>query len=176
MFMATQQSESVKALKTAIEVEDNGLFTFLKFARQTKDTTGKNMFIRLAMDELEHRRILDKQLTKLLEGGTWENVEVPHSEIEKIAPNIREKQQRTKGSSGLAELDALNTALDLEKKAAKFFREKAEIVEVPEARDLFIRLAEWEEAHFDLIQAELDSIQGTGFWFGIPEFQMDGKF
>ncbi len=174
--MVDQANESVKALKTAVEVEDNGIFTFLKFARQTKDTTGKNMFIRLAMDELEHRRILEKQLNNLLEGGEWTNVEVPHSEIEQIAPTVREKQQRTKGESGLAEIDALNTALDLEKKAAEFFREKAEIVEVPEARDLFIRLAEWEEAHFDLIQAELDSIQGTGFWFGIPEFQMDGKF
>ena len=174
--MPTQSNVSIKALKTAIEVEDNGLYIFLKFARKTKDTTGKNMFIRLAMDELEHRRILDKQLNNLLEGGTWENIEIPHSEIEQIAPMIREKQQRTKGESGLAEIDALNTALDLEKKAAKFFREKAEIVDHPEVKDLFIRLAEWEESHYDLIQAELDAINKTGFWFGIPEFQMDGKF
>ena len=174
--MVSQPSESIKAIRTAIEVEDNGLVTFLMFARRTKDTSGKDMFIRLAMDELEHRRILDKQLNKLLEGGEWENVEVPPSEIEKIAPIIRDKQQKTKGEAGMAEIDALNTALDLEKKAADFFREKAEIVEVPEARDLFIRLAEWEEAHFDLIQAELDSIQRTGFWFGIPEFRMDGKY
>ena len=174
--MSSQSSESITALKTAIEVEDNGLLTFLKFARQTKDTTGKNMFIRLAMDELEHRQILERQLNKLLEGGKWENVEVPKSEIEKISPTIREKQQRIKGESGLAEMDALNTALDLEKKAAAFFREKAELIDEPEAKSLFIRLAEWEDAHYDMIQAELDSIQGTGFWFGIPEFQMDGKF
>ena len=134
------------------------------------------MFIRLAMDEFEHRQLLEKQLNNLLEGGEWENVEVPASEIEQISPTIREKQQRTKGESGLAEIDALNAALDLEKKAAEFFRKKAELVEEPEAKNLFIRLAEWEDAHFDLIQAELDSIQGTGFWFGIPEFQMDGKY
>ncbi|MBC8184362.1 ferritin family protein [candidate division KSB1 bacterium] len=169
-------STSLKALRTAIEVEDNGLLTFLKFARQTKDTTGKNMFIRLAMDEFEHRQILEKQLNKLLEGGEWENVEVPKSEIEIISPTIREKQQRTKGESGMAELDALNTALDLEKKTAEFFREQADLVDEPEAKSLFIRLAEWEDAHYDIILAEQDSIKGTGFWFGIPEFQMDGKF
>lgn len=169
-------STSLKALRTAIEVEDNGLLTFLKFARQTKDTTGKNMFIRLAMDEFEHRQILEKQLNKLLEGGEWENVEVPKSEIEMISPTIREKQQRTKGESGMAELDALNTALDLEKKTAEFFREQADLVDEPEAKSLFIRLAEWEDAHYDIILAEQDSIKGTGFWFGIPEFQMDGKF
>ncbi|UCE05753.1 MAG: ferritin family protein [bacterium] len=172
----SNEAVAVKALKTAIEIEENGLVTFLKFARQTKDMTGKNMFIRLAMDEHEHRQILEQQLNNLLEGKRLVNIEIPQSEIEQVAPKIREKQQRTRGESGLLEIDALNTALDLERKAAQFFRDQADIVDDPEARALFIRLAEWEDAHFDLIQAELDAIQGTGFWFGIPEFQMDGKF
>jgi rubrerythrin len=172
----SDQTIAAKALKTAIEIEDNGLLNFLKFARQTKDTTGKNMFIRLAMDEHEHRRIIEKQLTNLMEGKPLIKIEIPKSEIEQVAPTIRDKQQKTRGESGLLEIDALNTALDLERKAAKFFREQASLVNNPEAKALFIRLAEWEDAHFDIIQAELDSIQGTGFWFGIPEFQMDGKY
>lgn len=172
----SDQTIAVKALKTAIEIEDNGLLNFLKFARQTKDTTGKNMFIRLALDEHEHRRIIEKQLNNLMEGKPLIKIEIPKSEIEQVAPTIREKQQKTRGESGLLEIDALNTALDLERKAAKFFREQANLVDDPEAKGMFIRLAEWEDAHFDIIQAELDSIQGTGFWFGIPEFQMDGKF
>ena len=172
----SDQVIAIKALKTAIEIEDNGLLNFLKFARQTKDTTGKNMFIRLAMDEHEHRLIIEKQLTNLMEGKPLVKVEIPESEIEKVAPAIREKQQRTRGESGLLEIDALNTALDLERKAARFFREQASVVSDSKAKALFSRLAEWEDAHFDIIQAELDSIQGTGFWFGIPEFQMDGKY
>ncbi len=172
----SDQTIAVKALKTAIEIEDQGLLNFLKFARQTKDTTGKNMFIRLAMDEHEHRRIIEKQLANLMEGKPLIKIEIPKSEIEHVAPTIREKQQKTRGESGLLEIDALNTALDLERKAAKFFRDQANLMDDPDARAMFIRLAEWEDAHFDIIQAELDSIQGTGFWFGIPEFQMDGKY
>ena len=169
-------AELVNALKTAIEIEKNGLVTFLKFAKQTKDETGKNMFIQLALDEDEHRSILEKQLNKLLEDGVWQEVEVPKSAIERVAPKIKEKTQKIKGQSGLAEVDALNAALDLERQAAKFFREKAELVDEAAAKDLFNRLAEWEESHFDIIQAELDAINNTGFWFGIPEFQMDGKY
>lgn len=172
----SEQATAVKALKTAIEIEENGLDAFLKYARQTKDVTGKNMFIRLAMDENEHRRIIEKQLNNLMEGKPLKLVEIGKSEIEEVLPKIREKQQRTRGESGLLEVDALNTALDLERKAAKFFRDQAAIVNDSEVKAMFIRLAEWEDAHFDLIQAELDSIQGTGFWFGIPEFQMDGKY
>ncbi len=172
----TVSTESIKALRSAIEVEDRGLTTFLEFARKTRDITGKNMFIRLAIDEYEHRRILEDQLNSLMDGHGWEKVDIPKSEIERVAPTVRDKQQRTKGESGLEEVDALNTALDLEKKAATFFREKAEEITEPEAQELFIRLAEWEDSHFDLIQAELDAINQTGFWFGIPEFQMDSKY
>lgn len=174
--MPVEMTDSLKALKTAIEVEDNGLETFLKFAKKTKDETGKNMFIQLALDEHSHRQILQQQLDKLMTGKKWETVEIPQSVVEQISPKIRAKQQRTRGESGLAEIDALNVALDLERKAAKFFRDQAELFPEQEAKDLFLRLAEWEDTHFDIIQAELDSINNTGFWFDIPEFRMDGKF
>jgi len=168
--------ELVKSLRTAIEVENNGLISFLKFARSTKDLTGKNMFIRLAMDEHEHRLILEKQLNNLLDGGEWQNIEIPPSEVEQLLPKLRDKQKQIKGESGMAELDALQTAIDLEKKAASFFREEAAKATNPEVKKMFNRLAEWEDSHYDLIQAELDYINNTGFWMGIPEFRMDGKF
>jgi len=30
-----------------------------------------------------------------------------------------------------------------------------------------------EDAHYQIIEAEIDSIKGTGFWLGFPEFTMD---
>lgn len=174
--MSSEASELAATLQTALEIEDQGLTTFLKFARQTKDTTGKNMFIRLAMDEHEHRKIIERQWRAVLEGQPFRQVEIPKSEVERIAPAIREKQLKTRGESGLAEVDALQTALDLERRAAAFFRAQAARTANAEAKAMFLRLAEWEDTHYDLIQAELDHINHTGFWFGIPEFQMDGKF
>ncbi|MBN1347996.1 ferritin family protein [candidate division KSB1 bacterium] len=174
--MSKQKKDVAEILKTAIEIENNGLITFLKFARQTKDETGKNIFIQLAIDEHQHRLILEKQLNQLLEGKIWQSIKIPQSEIERIAPTLSERLRKTKGESGSKEVDALNTALDLERKAAQFFRDKAEAVDDTQAKALFLRLAEWEDSHYNIIQAELDAINNTGFWFGIPEFQMDGKF
>ena len=168
--------DMAKILKTAIEVEINGYKTFQRFAEQTQDEDGKRMFRQLAKDEKEHRAILEKQLNHLSEGGSWESIQIPPSSVERLIPALREKQKRTKGESGMGELDALNTALDLERKAAQFFRDKAAEVDQPEAKETFLRLADWEDAHYELIQAELDNIKNTGFWFGMPEFRMDGKF
>jgi len=174
--MPDASTEAMKALRMAIEIEDNGLVTFLKFARRTKHEFGKNMFIRLAMDESEHRRILEKQLHRLAEGQPWVEIQVPDYEIEHVAPTMTDKQQKVTAESGVDVTDALKIAMDLERKAAKFFREQAEAATDSKARSLFEQLADWEDAHFDLIQAEMDSINNTGFWFNVPEFKMDGKY
>jgi rubrerythrin len=174
--MVAQESEAVKALKIAIEIEDQGLITYLKFARQTKDEFGKNIFLQLAIDEYEHRYILERQLAKILASEVWTKIELPKTEIERLAPLIRDKLKRTKGESGLNDVDALQTALELERRAGQFFRNQSLATRVPEAQALFLRLAEWEDVHYDIIQAELDTIQHTGFWFNVAEFKMDGKF
>lgn len=174
--MAEVSAELIKSFKTAIGIENKGLITYLKFARQTKDETGKNMFIQLAIDEYEHRRILEEHLNKVMAGEIWHEVEIPKSVIEQIAPTVSRKQERTKGQSGLEDVDALKTALEMERKAAQMFRAEATQTTVTEAKALLNRLADWEDTHYDLIQAELDTINRTGFWMGVPEFRMDGKF
>ncbi|HHS12916.1 MAG TPA: hypothetical protein ENN03_04000 [bacterium] len=174
--MDASVQKMAEVLKAAIEVEKNGMKTFSQFAEQTQDESGKRVFLRLAGDEKEHQDILEKQLRGLNETGRWEQVEIPVSQVEKLLPKIRERAREVQGESGIGEKEALKTALDLERKTADFFREKAREVEHPQARDFFHRLAEWEDAHYELIQAELDSINNTGMWFGVPEFRMDGQF
>jgi hypothetical protein len=40
---------------------------------------------------------------------------------------------------------------------------------------MYARLTEMEEAHYNLIQAELDHIKDVGFWFGIQEFTLEAN-
>jgi rubrerythrin len=174
--MSDDMEASIEALKTAIEIEIQGYDNFKRFEAQTQNDAGKRVFAQLARDEEKHREILEEQLNKLVEGKGWEEVEIPMSVVEEVAPQIREKAIETKGESAVGELDALNTALDLEKKASAFFRAKAEETEIVEAKSLFIRLAEWEDTHYDLIKAEIDNINHTGFWLDFQEFKMDGMY
>ena len=41
-----------------------------------------------------------------------------------------------------------------------------------EARPLFRRFVEIEEGHEKIVQAEIDSVSGLGFWFDIQEFDL----
>ncbi|MGQ9818171.1 MAG: ferritin family protein [bacterium] len=164
----------MEILKTGINIEKNGIRTYLDYAFKTKDTTGKNMFIRLSEDELDHMEVLEKQLDSIMCNQTWICQDIPESIIEKIVPKIRELD-RSKTEQGLDELAALKTALDLEKKSIEFYRDSKTKISNPDALKIFDRLIEMEESHYDLIQAEIDNIEKTGFWFGISEFTMEGE-
>ena len=40
------------------------------------------------------------------------------------------------------------------------------------AKMMCLRLAEMEDAHYNILATEIDSINGNGFWLGLPEFMM----
>ncbi|MEO0206152.1 MAG: ferritin family protein, partial [candidate division WOR-3 bacterium] len=63
----------------------------------------------------------------------------------------------------------------LEKRSIEFYNENKKHLNDPEAVKIFDRIIEMEESHYDLIQAEIDHIEQTGFWFGIREFTMEGE-
>lgn len=158
---------------TAIELEMTGLETYLRFGIRTKDVTGKNMYMRLAKDELDHLRIFEKYRVRLLAA---QELAITPEEIKPIAfvkPELREVDVKTKGEEHADELTALQTALDLERRSIEFYANWASKTTDAELRRLLLNLKEVEESHFDLIQTEIDSLTGTGFWFGVPEFDLE---
>ncbi|MEO0019451.1 MAG: ferritin family protein [candidate division WOR-3 bacterium] len=159
----------------AISAEEESLKRYLEFAIGTKDENGKNMFIRLAQDEFMHQRLLKRMLEELKDKGTCSVVETPPTVIEKLVPKIGDKSLRVKGKEGQSALDALLTALNLEINARNFYQKQAETAGPESVRAVFLRLAQMEQAHSELIQAEIDYIQKTGFWFGFQEFTLEAN-
>ncbi len=167
--------ETLAALATAVEAEKRSLRNYLGFAWNTRDSSGKQMFVRLATDEFEHMRLLETQQANLAQSGVWQPASVDATVIERIVPRLSDKSLRIRGAEGQNQLSALNTALDLERSAQTFYEEQSRKVQAESARAMFARLAEMEAAHYALLQAEIDNIQQTGFWFGLPEFTLESE-
>ncbi len=164
----------VEILNYAIRVEKDGLITYLNAARKAKDIGVKNMFISLARDEYHHMEILEKERDRFLAGKPYEHVTLPHTEIEQLIPRVKEAEKKRGAKGELSEIEALNVALDQEKRSRDYYYEKAkELPEDCEARKLLFDLAHMEQMHYDLILAQLDYIKGTGFWFDMPEFTLE---
>lgn len=162
------------ALAAAIEAEKVSLEGYLHYAWRTRDAGGRGMFIRLAGDEFDHMRLLERQQAALVKSGDWLPVSLPPSLIESLVPRLSEAAIRVRGESGQNDVEALRTALALENAAVRVYSGLAADA-TGQVRLLFGRLAEMEQSHVALVQAELDSIQGEGFWFGVPEFTLESE-
>jgi len=70
------------------------------------------------------------------------------------------------------EAEYLRKALAAERETSAFYRTMVgEVAE--EQRQLFARFLEIEEGHVAIVEAELDAVTGSGFWFGIKEFDLE---
>ncbi len=171
--MENRDKELLTVLKTANESEKEALLTYLKFARQTQDSGGKNMFIRLAIDEFGHMTLLDNQISSVIAQKGWQSVAIDRSMVEPLLPKISTKDIQTMGKANATELSALETARALEQRAIDYYSANAKNASLPEIQQTFKRLSEMEEAHYTMIQAEIDNIKKTGFWFDTIEYSVE---
>jgi rubrerythrin len=81
-----------------------------------------------------------------------------------------------KREEGKGEIEALRIGMELEQNAIEFFKKAADGSEDMTAAKIFREISEEEKFHYDLLQAQHDSVTGSGFWLGSAEFQMDGKW
>jgi rubrerythrin len=157
----------------AIELEKEGLITYLRFAYQIENLAAKNLFIRLAMDEFEHLKILEEELAHFKKEAKLKRIRLPKTEIEKTTANLKPILPQEKKEVDINELNALQVALNLEKRAIDFYGEQEKKSKDEIAQKMWKRLREIEESHYQLIQAEIDTLTKTGFWFDFREFSLE---
>jgi rubrerythrin len=165
-----------EAIKTAIQLEKDGKAFFDQATRETENELGKKMFRKLAADEVRHLQTFKKMFQTITDPGTWKQLLAEGPPKERMPSFDHKAGSRTPAEKGAGELSALQQALEVERKAIDFFKRTAQETSDPEAGRIFLAIANEEEGHYDLIQAQIDSLTHSGFWFDVGEFQMDGMY
>ena len=176
--MGVYSDQMIGVIKEAIRLEVNGRAFFEHAAELTKNEKGKKMFNKLAQDEVKHLQVFSEIFTELTGGNEWKQ-HVDKEDREQTSPLIEElraamEEEEKEGHAG--ELAAVRIGMQLERNAIDFFEKSAEETDDSEAVSIFKRIAEEERFHYDLLQAQFDSVNNSGFWLDISEFQMDGKY
>ena len=164
-----------EAIKTAIEYEEKICNLYRQASNKTKDAVATRIFNALGDDEESHIAYLNDRLRQWQQTGriTAEKLEacipsreVIDREIDKLKPRLARNDQKS-------EKQMFSKALHLEVETSRFYeRMVAEMTN--EGREMFARFVEIENGHIDMVQAELDYISGTGYWFDFKEFDMSG--
>lgn len=143
------------SLEEAIYREIGARDFYGKIAGTIKNPEGKDLFSRLSGDEEGHREKLVSWFGRLFS-----------EEFEEEENKLRDSEIKgfTVGEMAGA-MEALDIAIEAESKASDFYREKAGEASDPELRELFLELSEVEKGHYDLLEAERNSLAGGFYWF-----------
>lgn len=159
----------IQIIQRAIQSERDGSRFYSRAAGATRDPKAKNMFEQLARDELYHVEVIEDLYRDLLTGGAIKPVK-GYPIFEK-----REKESGEEIPNFGGEAEVLEQAIRDEIASRDFYRAAAASLGPGQGQEVFHDLVEMEEGHIRLLQAELDFLEKTGFYFDHMEFSVEGE-
>lgn len=161
-----------KAIKTALEYETRVRDSYRTAAQKSANDVGKRVFKVLGDEEQKHVDYLESRLAEWQKTGKvvperLETIVPPADVIESGVEKLEE--HLAKGDHG-AEIELLSKALQLEKETSAFYQKMVD--ELDSGGELFERFLEIERGHVAIVQAELDYVNQTGYFFDFQDFRM----
>jgi len=163
-----------EAIKTAMEFETQVSDVYRHAMENTSDQVGKRTFGVLAEEEQRHLNYLKSRLDELRKTGgiTAEELDTAIPSREAIRGGIGRLEATMEKKGRGVELQMLGKALEVEQDTTDFYRKMVSELDA-EGRKLFARFVEIEEGHLAIVQAEIDYLSRSGYWFDIKEFDME---
>jgi len=163
-----------EAIKTAIAYEIKIQKLYQEAYRRVADPIGKGIFQTLADDEQSHVAYLTDRLDKWQKTGQLspEKLETTIPDKEVISRGVNKLSSRMAREDRNDEKRMLSKALSVEIETSNFYEQMVAEMQA-ESREMFARFLEIEAGHIAIVQAELDYISHTGYWFDFKEFDME---
>jgi len=173
--MTTIDASMREFIEEAIKLEINGQAFFNHAAATTGNSLGKKMFLHLAQEEVKHLDAFSRLFSSVLKSGEWKKA-VDREKVKGPSAVIQDLAARMKRAESQSDLEALRIGMELELKAIEFFKGCARASSETQAKEMFEKISDEEKFHYDLLQAQHDSLTNSGFWLDSSEFMMDGKY
>jgi rubrerythrin len=170
--MVTIESAILSALDFENRVRDH----YHGASEKTAEPQAKGFFSLMAREEQGHVDYLEAKLAQWGADGKIQveeiAVTIPEpSHLGALGP-LPELAPEARNYAAVAEY--LHQALNLEHEVSNHYRRLIAEVNHPDSETMFRRFLEIEDGHTALVQAEIDAVTKTGYFFGFQEFNMDG--
>lgn len=153
-----------QAIKDAIRGEVEGRELYGAIAEKTDDPGAKQVFRHLAEEEDRHFQFLKALYGEFIEGKVI-SVEAARRVLspEQLSAPIFSAEFKSRAKDRHFEMSALSIAMKLEKDSAKCYGEMAEAATDPAMKAFFRDLSAWENAHYEALAREIDSLREEYF-------------
>lgn len=162
-----------EAIKMALEYETKVRDAYVDAAAKASDDTGKRIFRVLGEEEQGHIDFLECKLEEWKKNGKVvpETLKTIVPSKDKIASGVKKLNDRISKEDYGSEMEMLRKALDLEIETSNFYRRMVD--EMGAEGEMFTHFLKIEEGHQAIVQAEIDYLSNTGFFFDFQEFSME---
>jgi rubrerythrin len=163
-----------EAIHMALDYETKVRDLYIDAMKKTNDAQGKKIFQTMAKEEQGHLDYLNSRLDHLKETGEVDNPElgtlVPNKEV--ITAGVQKLESGMAKETKEDEISLLKKALEMENETSTFYRKVVGELD-GEGKAMFSRFMEIEEGHLAIVQAEIDSLTGAGYWFDFPDISFE---
>ncbi len=163
-----------EALKSAIDYEIKVRDVYAEACETATNKVGKRVFKALAAEEQGHVDFLHHKLDEWKETGhvTADDLTSALPSRAAITAGIAKLENRLAADDSGIELKMLKKALEVERETGAFYRQMAQEL-TDDGQELFACFVKIEDGHEALVQAEIDCVGNSGFWFDMMEFDLE---
>ena len=166
-----------EAIQTSLQFENRVRDVYTEAAARAGDAVAKKMLLVMVGEEQRHVEYLEARLAEWKTTGKVRaealttdlpSAKVIQEGVKKLTQRMRLPEHERRES-----IETLTRAVDVENETSAFYRRIVAELRTGEERALFQRFLEIEEGHLAIVQAELDAVQGLGYWFDVQEFKLE---
>lgn len=152
-------------VQEAIDIEKFGYDYYSNMRTFVKDKEGHKLISRLASLEVDHIKWLEEEYKKQIDklesfseqaGEKISSTAKDETFFQKNLPELFKDFDRIK---------AVKFAIDIEKRSMEFYKKHLELTDDDELKDLFRRLAGFEEKHISVLNETLNSLKTKKVWY-----------
>ena len=165
--MVTEQDKTLDALKTAIQMEIDGREFYLKASPASSNELGEKLLESLAAEEDVHRQKSKEIHDAIRNKITWPKTDFqPDGGIRLRTIFARTTEEMSSViKAPTAELDAVQTAMDMENKTYDFYQIQLKNATYYAEREFYEALAIQEKEHHLILLDYYEFLQNPAAWF-----------
>ena len=153
-----------RALQEAIQAERDGASFYLMAAASCQDTMGKEIFKRLADEELDHQEYLSAQYQSVTTTGQLDTtLKLTHKVTLTGDSPIFSPQIKERIKDAHFEMSALSIGIQLEQSAMDHYSRAADSTDDPAVTEFFRELVRWESGHYQALLRQQELLK-EDYW------------
>ncbi len=169
--MKTEQDKALEGLKFAVQMEIDGKEYYLQASQKGIGELGKKLLVSLAAEEDVHRQKFEEIYNAIRNNKDWPVTDFQPDGGKRLrtvfAVTAGEIDIKVKGSE--TELDAIQTAIDMESKTYDFYQSQGKDATYDAERNFYQLLAAEEREHHLVLLDYYEYLKDPAGWFVTKE-------